>query len=209
MTNRAEKIYHLLLCLTVFGALAAAVLMQTGNGKQGVQPVAEEPLRFRILANSDSREDQELKFLVGEKIAETMKDQKPDSMTKKDAVIWWEKQCPKIEEIAGNAVREAGYDYPVEAQIRQERFPASEKNGIQYSAGKYDALVVEIGEAKGHNWWCLLYPSLGLSDLLRKVPEDEGAKEDLVPELENDPAELMRILKQPGKIRFTFRFWKG
>ena len=106
--------------------------------------------RFHILANSDTEEDQTLKLKVRDKVLEER--QFKDTITSET-----------IEEIAQNEVYKNGYNYPVKAEIVNMHFDTRHYESYTLPAGMYDALRITIGNAKGHNWWCVMYPSICIS----------------------------------------------
>ena len=68
----------------------------------------------------------------------------------------------EFQTIAENVIVENGYNYPVQIKINNFYFPTKSYGDISLPAGYYDALRVEIGNAKGKNWWCVLFPPLCL-----------------------------------------------
>ena len=125
--------------------------------------IADNTFRLHILANSDSDADQALKLKVRDKVlsytAELFRDA-PDKETSMQAVG---QHLREIAEVACDEVRANGYDYPVKAEITRMYFSTRHYDGYTLPAGMYDALRLSIGKAEGHNWWCVMYPSLCLS----------------------------------------------
>ena len=135
--------------------------------------VADNTFRLHILANSDSDADQALKLKVRDKVlsytAELCRDA-PDKETSMQAVG---QHLREIAEVACDEVRANGYDYPVKAEITRMYFSTRHYDGYTLPAGMYDALRLSIGKAEGHNWWCVMYPSLCLSSATER---EERAK---------------------------------
>lgn len=125
--------------------------------------IADNTFRLHILANSDSDADQALKLKVRDKVlsytAELFRDA-PDKETSMQAVG---QHLREIAEVACDEVRANGYDYPVKAEITRMYFSTRHYDGYTLPAGMYDALRLSIGKAEGHNWWCVMYPSICLS----------------------------------------------
>ena len=138
------------------------------------QSLAKEVFRFHVLANSDSEEDQALKMQVKEAVIAYMKQELPESdsveMTREWALI----NRGQITRIARAIVREEGYDYPIEVEVTTCDFPDKTYGDVLLPAGTYEALRIEIGEAKGQNWWCVLYPNLCFLDAVHEVEPSEG-----------------------------------
>ena len=115
--------------------------------------------RFHILANSDTEEDQTLKLKVRDKVLERTKILFDTANSKSDA----EEFVKANLEIAQNEVYKNGYNYPVKAEIVNMHFDPRHYESYTLPAGMYDALRITIGNAKGHNWWCVMYPSICIS----------------------------------------------
>ena len=163
--------------------------------------LAKEVFRFHVLANSDSEEDQALKMKVKEEILEYMKQEIPESDSVKTTKIWAKNHLEEIENVSKRVILEEGYDYPVNAQVRRCQFPEKSYGDITFPAGEYEALRIEIGEAKGQNWWCVLYPNLCFVDALHAVVPEEG-KKDLERVLDDDTYDMVT-----GKTRFKIRWF--
>ena len=126
------------------------------------QGIAKEILRFHVLANSDSEEDQALKMQVKEKVIELLEEEIPEGMNVTETADWMRRNTDKLRDCAQQVVLKNGYDYPISAAVTTCYFPEKTYGDVRFPAGNYEALRIEIGEAKGHNWWCVMYPSLCL-----------------------------------------------
>lgn len=158
------------------------------NEMQG--ELARQVFRFHVLANSDSEEDQALKMKVKEEIITYMKQELPESDSVETTKKWARENLSQIEEVAERIIAEEGYEYPVKAEVTTCDFPDKSYGDITFPAGEYEALRIEIGQAKGQNWWCVLYPNLCFIDAVHAVVPDEG-KEDLKEVLEEDTYEMV------------------
>ncbi len=114
------------------------------------EALAEKLTRLHVLANSDSDADQARKLLVRDAVLEAAA-----SAEKPDAAL-----LGKLERAAQQALREAGSDEPVHVSFEKCWFERREYETFFLPAGIYDAVRVEIGNAAGHNWWCVIYPPL-------------------------------------------------
>lgn len=170
------------------------------NEMQG--ELAEQVFRFHVLANSDSEEDQALKMKVKEAIITFMKQELPESdsveMTKK----WARENLLQIEEVATEIISEEGYEYPIKAEVTTCDFPDKTYGDITFPAGEYEALRIEIGQAKGQNWWCVLYPNLCFIDAVHAVVPEKG-KDELKEVLEEDTYDMVTATTR-FKIRWFF-----
>lgn len=154
------------------------------------EELANEVFRFHVLANSDSEEDQALKMKVKEAIISYMEQELPESDSVETTKKWAHRNLDQIEEVAAKIIAEEGYEYLVKAEVTTCDFPDKTYGDITFPAGEYEALRVEIGEAQGQNWWCVLYPNLCFIDAVHAVVPDEG-KEDLKEVLEDDTYEMV------------------
>lgn len=138
--------------------------------------MAEEVLRFHVLANSDSKEDQNLKMKVKDTVVSWMEEEMDtESLAQTKAFI--RSHLPQIEALAEETIQKEGYSYPVRASLEWTVFPEKTYGDITFPAGTYEALRIQIGEAQGHNWWCVLYPSLCFIDSVHAVVPEKGKKQ--------------------------------
>lgn len=122
--------------------------------------LSDSVFRLHIIANSDSSADQELKLKVRDKIIEYMNTLTSNSSDKKDVISIVNNHLDSFKEIALNTIKENGYNYDVNIKIGNFHFPTKSYGDISFPAGNYDALKIEIGDAIGQNWWCVLFPPL-------------------------------------------------
>ncbi len=184
-----------LLCLYIFISAHGYVLAVSEDLSQAV-------FRLHVIANSDSQEDQELKLKVRDKLLEYMNTICADCSTKEEAIALAEDHKEDFQKIAEKTIKENGFDYPVKININNFYFPTKNYGDISLPAGFYDALRVEIGNASGQNWWCVMFPSLCFVDVSSGIVDDE-AKENLEDNLDK---ESYRIISEKEDTGFTFKF---
>lgn len=147
--------------------------------------LAENFIRFHVLANSDSETDQALKLKVRDGVLEMLK---PELAACKDIDETRETLKTSFEEIRKEAERiitAEGFDYKVRVGLEEVLFPTRQYGDVTLVAGEYEALRIEIGRADGQNWWCVVYPPLCYVDVTHGevAPEyKERMKEDLTTE---------------------------
>ena len=122
--------------------------------------LSDSVFRLHIIANSDSSADQELKLKVRDNIINYMNTLTSSSSDKKDVISMVNNHLDSFKEIALNTIKENGYNYDVNIEIGNFHFPTKSYGDISFPAGNYDALKIEIGDAIGQNWWCVLFPPL-------------------------------------------------
>lgn len=158
-----------------FAAVAVCVLLLAAiHTQQMQQDLAGRVLRFHVLANSDSEQDQELKLKVRDEIGTMMAEklQDVDSLDECREIV--RENLQKIETLAENTIAAAGYTYPVKAVLENCTFPEKTYGMFTFPSGNYEALRVVIGEGEGHNWWCVMYPNLCFSGSMYEVDEQSG-----------------------------------
>lgn len=128
--------------------------------KNSVQSEECEYLRIHVRANSNSEEDQKVKYEVKEEAVKFLTPYITECVTKEAAVEVMTSLCDEIASVCDEALKERGYNYGARAQIRQENFPTRVYGELTLEEGVYDALIIELGSGKGDNWWCVIYPPL-------------------------------------------------
>lgn len=120
----------------------------------------EEYLRIHIRANSNLEIDQNVKYKIKDKIVEFLIPTLAECQTKNEAEAAIEKLLGEIENVADNVLRSNGFSYCSSAKLCNEFFPTRSYEELTLEEGFYDALILELGEGKGDNWWCVVYPPM-------------------------------------------------
>lgn len=171
------------------------------------QGIAGEIFRLHVIANSDTQKDQELKLEVKNQVVDFLEETVGETHSAeetKEAVLT---HLAQIEEEARDTVEEKGYDYPVQAVVEKTYFPEKTYGDCTFPAGEYEALIIRIGDAKGKNWWCVLYPSLCFLDDTYAVVTEEK-KEELQKVLTREEfLEVMQSPQEKKKVRIGFRWF--
>lgn len=170
----------------------------------------EDILRFHIRANSGSAADQSLKLKVRDDVLEYLGILLKDCHTFSESSNVVEEQLPGIYAVAVDSVRRFGYDYPVKTYIVREFFPIKHYGDTILPCGKYTALRIDIGEAGGHNWWCMLYPKLCMVDESYAVLDEADGQIDAKADDKSDSKTGIEAeaVKEPEKTseKPVFRF---
>lgn len=161
---------------------------------------AEQVVRLHVLANSDSDADQALKLQVRDAVLAEMPSLFTQATNQSEALQVVKQHLPQLERLAKQVVTKAGYNYAVKASVGLFDFPDRTYGDVTLPAGKYEALRLEIGEAKGANWWCVLFPPLCFNDwthgVVREAKPGTGGAQTVTkarPQLRSKLAEwLMR-----------------
>ena len=182
--------------------LIALVLAMTGTGslvkakeKRVQKSLADEVFRFHVIANSNSKEDQALKLKVKENVIAYMEEMLPESDSVEMTKEWAVSNMQEIERIAKLTLEAEACRDEVKGSIVNCYFPDKSYGDVTFPEGYYDALRIEIGEAEGENWWCVLYPNLCFFDAVHAVVPDEG-KDKLKQVLDEEEYKMITALSK-------------
>lgn len=170
MNDRKLKVWELALMCGVLIALAGTAWL----GRER-QELADSLIRLHVVANSDSRGDQELKLAVRDQVLARAEELYPQGATLEEARAALEGNLNQLAAAGRAVVEERGYDYPVTAQLTQSWFPTKEYEDFSLPAGNYTALRVTIGAGEGQNWWCVAFPPLCLGAASESVEQSVAA----------------------------------
>ena len=140
--------------------------------------ISNSVFRLHVIANSDSSEDQNLKYKVRDSLLNYMNNICSDCSSKEEAIANVTEHQDEFKQVALETIYNEGYNYDVEIEIGNFGFPTKQYGDVSLPAGFYDALRVKIGKAEGKNWWCVMFPSLCFIDISSGVVPEES-KEDL------------------------------
>ena len=156
--------------LTLMLGVLCAVLAGTWLDREQAE-LADSVIRFHVIANSDSEEDQALKLAVRDRVLEQAESLYPQDADLEEARRALEGHLNALAAAGQAVVEEWGYDYPVSAELTRCWFPTKEYDDFALPAGDYEALRVVIGEGTGRNWWCVAFPPLCLGAASETVEE--------------------------------------
>ncbi len=160
--------------------------------------------RLHVIANSDSKEDQDLKYIVRDNILTYINEISKNASTKEEVIEIARNNIDTIKQIAQETVYENGYNYSVNIKIGNFAFPTKQYGDISLPSGFYDALRVEIGSASGQNWWCVMFPPLCFVDVSSGVVPEES-KEVLQENLSYEEYNLLSENQNNSDINFKFK----
>ena len=158
--------------------------------------------RLHVIANSDSKEDQNLKYIVRDNLLNYMNEKCKNLSSKVDVIQYARNNLTEIKQIAKNTIKENGYNYPVTVEIGNFEIPTKKYGDISFPEGYYDALRVKIGKANGQNWWCVMFPPLCFVDSSTGIVSD-SSKQTLKETLSK---ENYRIISEREKSDITIKF---
>lgn len=171
--------------------------------------IADSVFRLHILANSDSKEDQDLKYMVRDAVIDYMDSLTSESTTKQQAIAIAQEHQNEFKEIAEQVIKANGYSYSASIEIGNFDFPTKTYGDISLPAGKYDALRIKIGEAQGQNWWCVMFPPLCFVDVSSGIVPEES-KSQMQDSLSEEEYQLVsegnsEETANSGAIQFKFK----
>ncbi|MCI9416790.1 MAG: stage II sporulation protein R [Eubacterium sp.] len=164
--------------------------------------LAERILRFHVIANSNTKEDQDLKLKIRDEIGAYLGNELSGNLDLHTCEQTVKDHLKQIEDCARAVIWREGYDYDVSASVKNTDFPEKTYGNYTFPRGNYRALRVVIGEGAGENWWCVMYPNLCFAGSVYEVA-DETAKEELKSVLTEEEYEEMLA---GGKIKVKFKY---
>ncbi len=170
-------IFFLLFAYTTICAISYAQNISTN--------ISDSVFRLHVIANSNSDEDQNLKYIVRDDLIEYMNSITKNITSKDEAINLVNQNITRFKEIAKNTISSQGFNYDVNISIGKYDFPTKDYGDISLPSGIYDALKVEIGNATGENWWCVMFPPLCFVDLTTGYVDEDShnlMKDNLNPE---------------------------
>lgn len=200
--NSLKKRWWVLGIFTILGILAFAGQEKT-SADALQEGIASKILRFHIIANSDSEEDQALKLEIKDIVVDYMKEILADAKSIEDTRTIVTAHAEEIKQLAQTYAAEKGYSYPVNVFIDRRYFPVKSYGSYTFPAGEYEAICVELGNHSGKNWWCVMYPSLCFVDAVHAVVPEETDQE--LRQILTDE-EYQAISQGEVKVKFTFKF---
>lgn len=197
------KKISLIICLSILTICTIAGLRIRRQQALSQQHIASQIIRLHVIANSDETADQTLKKEVKDQVVTYLRSKMNQAASIQAARQVICQEMDTLKEIAEKKIRQEGYDYPVTVSLGTTYFPVKEYGDMAFPAGDYEALRVQIGESKGRNWWCVMYPSLCLVDgVYQTVPEN--SKDKLKQVLST--SEYQSLVDGGEDVQFRLRF---
>ena len=152
--------YNKKIFISALFVVLAIAIAYSAEAYASLSEINGKVIRLHVLANSDSFEDQQLKYKVRNKIITTFNEEFEDIRSKSESSNIIIKKINQIRCEAEGIVKEEGYDYNVDVYYGNYKFPRKMYEEIVLPEGYYDAVRIEIGKAEGNNWWCVMFPPL-------------------------------------------------
>ena len=163
--------------------------------------ISDSVFRLHVIAASDSEEDQNLKYLVRDKVISYIDSILSNTQTKEDAMHKISASLSDLQSIAQQAIYENGFDYIASIEMGSSYFPTKYYGDVSLPNGYYDCLKIKIGKAEGQNWWCVLFPPLCFVDVSSGIVP-ESSKEIMKDNLSNEEYSLISEVEPAVKFKF-------
>lgn len=196
----------ILILITVISAMTISISGEVKKISTASEDYKDKLIRFHVIANSDSDEDQNLKLKVRDAIIDYLQPKLSNSKSIEESESIIINEYSKLEEISKSIITKNGYDYDVKIGIDYSNFPTKQYSNIVLPAGEYKALRIVIGEGKGKNWWCVMFPPLCFVDEQKGVI-DKATDDKLKEVLTEEEYELIaqNTRKQVSKAQVKFK----
>lgn len=176
-------------------SLFVCIIFSTLSFDSECEDIRQNILRLHVIANSDTKKDQALKYQVRDELLKSGSFSISDAKSKTEAQKNITNELDSLRKTAQQKVYDSGFGYKVKVEVAESYFPTRQYDDITLPAGYYDALKVIIGEGKGQNWWCVMFPNL----CLPAATKTGASPEDILSD------EQIKIIKKHG--RYEVRFW--
>lgn len=199
--NKAGWVF--ILAATIMLVIAGGRLYSDSEERQLQKGIASNIIRFHVRAESDSKEDQWLKLQVKEAVLAYISPvlSKSQSVDESRQLLYNESE--NIRDVAAATLRSLGDESDVNVYFENCYFPMKTYGDMTFPPGEYEAFRVDIGEAQGKNWWCVLYPPLCFVDAVYgEVPEE--SKEELKGVLTEEEYSMV----SGENVKFRFKYLK-
>lgn len=195
MVKRAILLFFI---LSIF--LLTSTVHETANSLHTYDMIPEEAIRLRILANSDSDQDQRIKLFVRDEVRDYITDLVHDVTNIEDARALIQDHLQDLEIVVQNTLNENGIEQSFTVEYgRNIMFPDKMYGHLFYPAGSYEAVLITLGDGEGKNWWCVLFPPLCFIDFTKDEENLAHAEE----------AEFEDEEEEEVEVKFFFLEWLG
>ena len=153
--------------------VAAVIVCILSTLKSGAITIPKESIRFRVIANSNTQNDQNIKKEVVKNLESELRkiELVPKDILSTRTMI--KRSIPTLEKSVENTLNKLNVQQDYSINYGMNYFPQKESNNVIYEEGEYESVVIKLGEGKGDNFWCVLFPPLCL------LEGEEGNNDDV------------------------------
>lgn len=200
-----------ILSVLILGVMCLFIVESSLNTRQAlgvteenvVEDISEKLIRFHVLANSDSDIDQDLKLRVKDEVLKYISPILNESQSLEESREILKREDKNIIKIAEDYIKSQGFDYTVETTLTRENFPVKEYGNIVLPQGEYEAYRILIGEGKGQNWWCVMFPPLCFIDVTKGQVAYDETEEKMKDVLSEE--EFKSVNKKENNVKFELK----
>ncbi|MGY0691211.1 stage II sporulation protein R [Virgibacillus sp. FSP13] len=197
-----KLVFFVFILIIIFIVAPNKGMFQQASSEQGYQVIPDEAIRLRILANSDSDEDQRVKRLVRDEVNQSIAKWVEDIADINEARRVIKGKIPEIEKIVAGVLEEEKGSQAFKVEYGENvTFPTKLYGDFLYPAGEYEAVLITLGEGEGANWWCVLFPPLCFLDFANGTTVAEAASADEETEIVEEEDEV--------EVKFFLFEWLG
>lgn len=203
---KARLVILILSLIAIISIMSISIKSEADKIDNISESYKEKLIRFHVIANSDTEEDQELKLKVRDEVISYLQPKLENSSSIEESEKIITSEYDNLQEISRETILDNGYDYDVKVRIEYSNFPTKQYSNVILPAGEYKALKVVIGEGKGKNWWCVMFPPLCFVDEENGVI-DKSTDEKLQSVLDEEEYKLITTKnKEEGNVvKFKFK----
>lgn len=180
----------------IAASLVLCIVVQIVSGVGEIEAMTDKLIRLHVVANSDSQIDQELKLKVRDAVLDKASEITAEAENKDEAETLIKGSLSALEDAASKELADNNCSLPVSVSYERAFVDRRQYDDFKLPFGSYDTLCVRIGEAKGKNWWCVLYPSLCVSCAVS------------IDECGSFSTEELTVVKEPQKVKFKLFFFE-
>lgn len=203
---KARLVILILSLIAIISIMSISIKNEADKIDNVSESYKEKLIRFHVIANSDTEEDQELKLKVRDEIISYLQPKLENSSSIEESEKIITSEYDNLQSISRETILDNGYEYDVKVGIEYSNFPTKQYSNVILPAGEYKALKVVIGEGEGKNWWCVMFPPLCFVDEENGVI-DKSTDEKLQSVLDEEEYNLITTKnKEEGNVvKFKFK----
>lgn len=151
--------------IILFLVIVASLMFLINNNVSSETIIPDSAIRFRVIGNSNTVYDQNIKIQIRNVIQNKILELTKDTSTIEEVREVLTEHQNELYEITNNKLKELNYDKPVNINYGYNYFPKKKYKGVTYKEGNYESLVITLGEGAGDNFWCVIFPPLCMAEV--------------------------------------------
>ncbi|AWZ49328.1 stage II sporulation protein R [Hathewaya limosa] len=167
-----------------------------------LEDISSKIIRFHVIANSDTEDDQSLKLKVRDKVLEYISPKLKECKNIDESRKIMKENNDTIINICNETIKDLGYKYSVKTTLGRENFPVKTYGNITLPQGNYEAYRIVIGTGEGHNWWCIMFPPLCFADVTKVEVDEKKAENEMKTVLDDKEYNFINNKKSNVKVKF-------